>query len=191
MAGRPRLIIAGGPNGAGKTTVSRRLVAEYGVRYLGADEVAAQMGLGSTGGDAVRAGRLFLERIDKAIRQRESVLVESTLSGLGTTRLIRRFRDAGYEVRICQVYAGSADECIARIRGRVQKGGHHVPDDDVRRRFGRSLHNFWERYRLDADRWRLYYNGVAGPVLVIEGQGTEALVIDPALFEGFLALLEA
>jgi 2-phosphoglycerate kinase len=42
---RPRLVIAGGPNGAGKTTFSRRLVAEHGVHYLGADEVAAELGL--------------------------------------------------------------------------------------------------------------------------------------------------
>jgi predicted ABC-type ATPase len=90
----PRLVIVGGPNGAGKTTLSRQLVEDWGLLYLGADEVAAELGLGSTGGDAVRAGRLFLERIDEALRARNSVLVESTLSGLGTTRLIRRFREA-------------------------------------------------------------------------------------------------
>jgi predicted ABC-type ATPase len=153
--------------------------------------VAAEMGLGSTGGDAVRAGRLFLERIDEAVGLRESVLVESTLSGLGTSRLIRRFRQAGYLISIEEVFVGSADQCVARIRGRVQRGGHHVPEADVRRRFKRSLINFWERYRFEADRWRLYYNGVVGPVLVIEGQGAEALVVEPSLFERFLPLLEA
>jgi len=190
VSGSPRLVIVGGPNGAGKTTLARRLVVEYGLLYLGADEIAAEMGLGATGAGPVQAGRTFIERVNAAIERRESAIVESTLSGLGSGRLIRRFRGAGYEVIIEQVYVASAEECVARIRGRVLRGGHHVPEQDVRRRFTRSIRNFWERYRLEVDRWRLHYNGMAGPVLVIEGQGREALVIDPRLFERFLALLE-
>jgi predicted ABC-type ATPase len=187
----PRLVIVGGPNGAGKTTLSRQLVKDWGLLYLGADEVAAEMGLGSTGGDAVRAGRLFLARIEEAARARHSVLVESTLSGLGTTRLIRRFHQAGYLISAQSVFVSSADECVARILGRVLKGGHHVPEADVRRRFRRSLTNFWTRYRFEADRWRLYYNGAVGPTLVTYGEGQEALVVDPLRFEQFLGLMEA
>jgi predicted ABC-type ATPase len=191
MADRPRLIIAGGPNGAGKTTLSRRLITEYGVRYLGADEVAAQMGLGSTGGDAVRAGRLFIERIDEVLSRREEVLIESTLSGLSTIRIIHRFREQGYDVSIQFVFVGSADECIARIRGRVRRGGHHVPDDDVRRRFTRAIINFWNRYRVEADRWTLYYNGAGGLVRVAFGEHVEAVVIEPEELRRFAALREA
>ena len=190
MSARPRLMIAGGPNGAGKTTLSRRLIAESGVRYLGADEVAAQMGLGSTGGDAVRAGRLFLEQIDEAIRAGSSVLVESTLSGLGTSRIIRRFRERAYVVSVQFVFTGSADECIQRIRARVRKGGHHVPDDDVRRRFGRAIRNFWDRYRLEADRWALYYNGSGGLVPVAFGEHAEAVIVEPDGFRRFAVLRE-
>jgi len=191
MSAATRLVIVGGPNGAGKTTLSRQLVEDWGLLYLGADEVAAEMGLGSTGGDAVRAGRLFLERIEKAVKARHPVLVESTLSGLGTTRLIRRFREAGYLISVHLVFVDSADECVARIQGRVLKGGHRVPEADVRRRFRRSLTNFWTRYRFEADRWRLYYNGAVGPTLVTFGEGQEALVADPPRFQRFLRLLEA
>jgi predicted ABC-type ATPase len=89
------------------------------------------------------------------------------------------------------VFVDSADLCVARIQGRVRTGGHHVPEADVRRRFRRCLTNFWTRYRLEADRWRLYYNGAVGPTLVVEGEGQEALVADPPRFELFLRLLEA
>jgi len=152
-------LIIGGPNGAGKTTFAVSAAREWSLRYLGADLIAETLGLGSRGSDAVRAGRVFTETVRAAIASRESLLVESTLSGLGAGRLMCRARDAGYRVSVGFVFVDSADTCIARIRTRVLKGGHSVPDGDVRRRFRRSLLNFWERYRLDADRWHLTYNG--------------------------------
>lgn len=190
MSDRPELFIVGGPNGAGKTTLSRELIRERGLLYLGADEVAAQEGLGSTGADAVRAGRLFLERIDEAIRERQSVLVESTLSGLGTSRMIRRFRAVGYGIAVALVFIDSADECVMRIRGRVAQGGHHVPDEDVRRRFGRSLRNFWNRYRHEADAWWLYYNGERQLVEVARGTTDSDWVEESSLAARFSRLLE-
>jgi predicted ABC-type ATPase len=152
--------------------------------------VAEEIGLGSSGGGAVQAGRLFLERIDGAIAARESVLVESTLSGLGMTRLLRRAAAVGYGTTVGFVFVQSAELCIARIRARVQKGGHFVPDDDVRRRFHRALVNFWTRYRLDADRWQLAYNGGRELVRVAFGVRERAVILDLALFERFQRLLE-
>lgn len=84
----------------------------------------------------------------------------------------------------------SVEACIRRIRARVQRGGHPVPDDDVRRRFRRSLVNFWERYRFDADAWHLTYNGAEGAVRVAFGNGPRAVVIDAPNFERFLGLVE-
>jgi predicted ABC-type ATPase len=89
------------------------------------------------------------------------------------------------------VFVDSADACIQRIHARALKGGHAAPNGDVRRRFRRSLLNFWERYRLDADRWHLTYNGSVGAVRVASGSGTRTLVLEPAIFERWLRLLEA
>ncbi len=155
MPTRPWLVIIGGPNGAGKTTFARSAAREWSLHYLGADLVAEEMGLGSDGPDAVRAGRAFAERVRAAIANRESLLIESTLSGRGTGRLIRQARNAGYRVTVGFVFVDSPDTCIQRIRARVRKGGHFVPDEDVRRRFRRSIANFWGRYRLEGDRWHL------------------------------------
>src|SRR5258708_5190807 len=93
---RPRLVIVGGPNGVGKTTLARQLSADGGLVYLGADLVAEELKLGSTGADAVAAGRAFLERVHQAVDAGTSILVETTLSGLGTLRLIRDARTHGY-----------------------------------------------------------------------------------------------
>lgn len=191
MPTRPWLVIIGGPNGAGKTTFAQTAAREWSLRYLGADLVAATLGLGSARPEALRAGRAFTEAVRSAIADRESLLVESTLSGLGTSRLVQQARSAGYRVSLGFVFVDSVDTCIQRIRTRVLKGGHSVPDGDVRRRFRRSLLNFWSRYRLEAERWHLIYNGGMGAVRVASGSGTRTLVLDPAAFARWLHVLEA
>jgi predicted ABC-type ATPase len=44
-----------------------------------------------------------------------------------------------------------------------------VPEDDVRRRFTRGLHNFEVIYKPLAHRWSLYENSGATPVLIESG----------------------
>lgn len=187
---RPRLVIIGGPNGAGKTTLCRQLVQDWGFRYLGADLVAEELGLGSTGADAVAAGRAFIERVSAALDARTSVLVETTLWGRGTLRLIRSARERGYAVSLTFVFLDSPYASELRIRDRVVKGGHHVPSQDVHRRFPRSLRNFWHSYRSRADWWRLLYNGSERHVEVAMGEADKYFVADEALFERFLRLVE-
>jgi len=179
MPTRPLLVIIGCPNGAGKTTLAVRMTAAWGLTYLGADQIAAEQGLGSTGQDAIRAARLFSSRVGEALAGRESTLIESTLSGLSTRRWLESFREAGYDISVVLVFVDSPEVCIARIRARVARGGHFVPDDDVRRRFGRSLRNFWHGYRLQAHRWQLHYNGSEGLTEAARGEGETTEVLDP------------
>ena len=64
---QPLLMVIGGPNGAGKTTLSARMTAVWGLTYLGADQIAAQQELFSTGPDAIRAARLFSRRVGEVL----------------------------------------------------------------------------------------------------------------------------
>jgi len=191
MRTRPRLVIIGGPNGAGKTTFAEITGPHWSVRYLSADLTAQERGLGTTGADAFRAGRLLTSSLRAALSQHESLLFESTLSGRGVGHLIRRARASGYRVLVACVFVDSAESCIMRIRSRALRGGHVVPDDDVRRRFKRSLMNFWQRYRFDADAWHLEYNGGSDPARVAFGNGPRAVVLDSRAFGRFLELVEA
>src|ERR1019366_4895961 len=50
-------------------------------------------------------------------------------------------RARGYEIHLTFVALESPERCIARIRTRTLRGGHAVPDADVRRRYDRSLEN--------------------------------------------------
>lgn len=66
-------------------------------------------------------------------------------------------RARGYEIHLAFIALDSPEESIARIRTRAARGGHFIPDVDVKRRYTRSLANLIEAIRL-ADIARVYDN---------------------------------
>jgi predicted ABC-type ATPase len=191
-AGPPRahLVVVGGPNGSGKTTFALEYAKTHRYPYIGADMIAERLKTGSIEDARLQAGRVFLAEVSAEIDGKGTFVVESTLSGLTLKRVLAKARKAGYDVSILFLYLGSADACVARIHERVLKGGHPVPERDVRRRFSRSIKNFWHDYRLLADRWHLLYNG--GPQLseVAHGELGTVEVRDEVFFKAFLRLAE-
>ena len=112
--------------------------------------------------------------------------MEVTLAGKGFARTISQLKRAGYTVTIVFIFLKSPETSVARIRNRVEAGGHHVPTEDVVRRFYRSKHNFWHTYRNLVDRWSLVYNSGEHPQEVAFGEGDQLTVIDRGRFELFI-----
>ncbi len=75
---------------------------------------------------------------------------------------------------------------VLRLRLTRRKGGHHVPEEDIRRRYYRSKDNFWNQYRQLADNWLLIYNADEGFQEVALGMGTEFVTENEKLFERFI-----
>lgn len=67
----------------------------------------------------------------------------------------------GYAVAIYYFSLANAQLAIRRVKLRVALGGHDVPADVVRRRFGRSLNNFFALYMPLADEWTLFDNSTS------------------------------
>jgi predicted ABC-type ATPase len=76
------------------------------------------------------------------------------------------------------------------VQERDRKGGHSIPDDDVRRRFHRTLANYWRLYRKIADNWSLIYNAGNGFQTVAIGDMDGYSLRDTFLFQRFLQLIE-
>jgi predicted ABC-type ATPase len=186
---KKELIVVGGPNGAGKTTFANEYVACRGTAYVSADAIAAQLSPGDPAAAQIAASREFLNRIDGVILGNSNVIVESTLSGRTFQRLLRNAKAAGFEITLVYLFLDSADTCVARVNERVLKGGHNVPEIDVRRRFVRSIHNFWNLYRPLSDHWLLIYNSGNLPQDVAIGTATEVSVRDAELFSQFQLLV--
>lgn len=191
MASQKQMIVVGGPNGSGKSTFVEQVLKTRHDEYLGADKIAAEINPANPESVAIQAGREFVERLYNRIDRGESLIVESTLSGKSLIRQLERASSLGYETIVMFVFLDSAETCIARVQHRVSVGGHHVPEQDVRRRFGRSLLNFWEHYRNIADQWILHQNSAKGCVALASGRADNYIVFNELLMDSFLALLEA
>src|SRR5574344_1042265 len=138
-----QIIIIAGPNGAGKTTFSRSFIpaTQSLVHFVNADLIASGLSPYAPELEAVQAGKLMLKQIDKLVMQGESFCVETTLSGRGYLHKIPYWQSLGYYISLVFLTLPDAQTAIARVAARVSQGGHHVPDDVVRRRFHAGINN--------------------------------------------------
>lgn len=116
-----KILILAGPNGAGKTTFARSFLPEEAQcpRFINADLIAAGLSPFAPDAAAVRAGRLMLEEINASAARGESFAFETTLSGVGYRRYIRRWRGLGYHVSLFFLRLPDAGTAIARVAMRA------------------------------------------------------------------------
>ncbi len=171
MGVQKKIVIIAGPNGAGKTTFAREFLPhEAGCPdFINVDLISAGLSPFNPHRAALRAGRLMLQEIHRRVRTGESFAFETTLSGRSYARLIPRWREAGYHVKLIFLSLPSADLAAARVSARVAQGGHDVPEEVVRRRFDAGLRNFEDLYRGLVSSWVLYDNSGPEPRLIASG----------------------
>ena len=100
----------------------------------------------------------MLQRIEELVEAGASFALETTLSGLAYSRSIPRWQSLGYRVELYFLSLGHADMAVERVRNRVSEGGHHIPEDVIRRRFEAGLTNLHHKYKDLVNSWALYGN---------------------------------
>ena len=148
-ASPPKLIIFAGANGSGKTTAAKYLLTlpHFSVReFVNADEIARGLSPFNPDGQALKSGRLMLQRINELIDSGDNFAFETTLASRSFLKIIESAKKRGYLCRLYFFYTDTADININRIKRRVMEGGHHVPDKDVKRRYNRGLQNLVHLY---------------------------------------------
>lgn len=194
LAGTPEkqkeVVIIAGANGVGKTTFARSYGDIYPQDFVNADEAARQLNPDDMESVKLKAGRFFFKKVEELIKSDDNFIIESTLAGKYLLKLIRRFKDRGFYVKIIYIFLANPDMCIERIKERVLKGGHNVPDKDVVRRYYRSKKNFWNSYKNLADKWFLMYNSEYRFTEIAIGSRNEYIVRHEELFEEFLKDIE-
>lgn len=165
----PLVVLLAGPNGAGKSTSAAHLLrgALAVEEFVNADTIAQGLSAYRPAAAAVAAGRVMLERLRFLARAQRDFAFETTLAGRGHARWLRDLRSSGYRVHLIFLSLPAPDLAVARVAERVRHGGHHVPDDVVRRRFTSGLQNLFTRYPAVADSWQVYDNAdLTGPRLI-------------------------
>ena len=163
----PTLVLLAGPNGAGKTTLIDRFLkrrAETFV-FVNPDEVARDL-TGSGPARDLSAGRRVLERLDALIAARADIVLETTLATRSLARRLRACRAAGYRIELTYLRLPDAEASIARVRHRVERGGHGIPEATLRRRFPLSLDYLETVYKPLVDEWEVYASREDGLVLL-------------------------
>jgi predicted ABC-type ATPase len=142
---RPSIYVLAGTNGAGKSSVAGATVRAHGADYFNPDEVARRildanpdLGLTEANSRAWLQGKRLLQR---AIAERLDFAFETTLGGNTIPALLESAALAGLAVRIWFVGLKGPDLHVARVRARVLKGGHDIPEATIRERFDRSREN--------------------------------------------------
>ncbi|MFC5562986.1 zeta toxin family protein [Methylobacterium aerolatum] len=93
----------------------------------------------ATGCGKARAARLAISRLDRVVSTRGDFVFETTLSSHHAIALLRRARACGYEVGLVFVALATPDLNVRRVAERVARGGHDIPESDIRRRSPRSF----------------------------------------------------
>jgi predicted ABC-type ATPase len=146
---RPNLYIIAGPNGAGKTTLARKFLPQYAecLEFVNADLIAGGLSPFAPERAAILGGRLMLEQIHSLAERGLDFGFETTLSGKTYVKLLRDMKKRGYLIHILFLWITNVELALERIELRVRNGGHHIPETIVRRRFSRSLSNFFRFYQ--------------------------------------------
>ena len=108
------------------------------------------------------------------IEKRENFALESTISGIGHSRLIKRAKENGYNIVLHFLWLPHPSESIRRVRQRVKKGGHHVPSVDIHRRYPRTFYNLVAYYLPLSDQWAIW-NATSPKFIPLANNDTHAI----------------
>ena len=142
---RPIFCTMAGPNGSGKSSSYQDTDIDAFARsiwIINPDLLTARLqqaeglDLGAANLEAVKRIEVWLEA---SIRAHQSVGVETVLSTDKYRRLVVMAKSLKFEVRLTYVILDSPERFIERVRRRVAKGGHAVPEDKIVERYARSL----------------------------------------------------
>jgi predicted ABC-type ATPase len=144
-ARRPCIYVLAGTNGAGKSSIAGAMFRRTGADYFNPDEatariLAANPGLSTSDANSAawHQGKRLLER---AIAERLDVAFETTLGGHTITARLQQALAEDIDVRVWFVGLRTPELHVARVRARVARGGHDIPEARIRERYDRSRLN--------------------------------------------------
>lgn len=186
-APRPVCAVLAGINGAGKSTAAQPLLREaLGVpSFTNADTIARGLNAFDVESEALKAGRIMLAHLHELAKARKSFAFETTLSGRAYAKWLAELVQDGYVVHLFYYWLDSPDLAVRRVAGRVRSGGHHIPEETIRRRYSRSVSNFLTLFRPVVTTWQVYDNSEPERRLIAFSTGYYETVVDPDRWDRF------
>jgi len=133
-------ILAGG-NGAGKSTFYRTQLEPLGLPFINADVLAKEIYPQSPEEHSYEAAKLATEMRFKLLNEGRSFCFETVFSHPSKIDFVAQAKMLGYEIILVFIHLEVLSLNQARIKQRVNEGGHNVPEDKVAARIPRLLVN--------------------------------------------------
>ena len=154
------LYLFAGVNGAGKSTLYNSESLNNDIKNtirINTDEIVREIGDWKNNSDQLKAAKMAINLRNECFLYGKSFNEETTLTGKTILKTIDRAKELGYELQLFYVGVSSTEIAKERIKSRVEKGGHHIENDIVEKRYYESLKNLKE-ILLKFDKVYLYDN---------------------------------
>lgn len=139
----PLFWIIAGPNGSGKSSLYQNVIIQNSGRsfwIINPDKLAARIQECEHSAEAnLEAVKRIEVWLEASIRAYQTVGVETVLSTSKYRRLVEIAKHLGFSFNLIYVILESPQHCVERVKMRVRKGGHPVPEDKIVERYSRSL----------------------------------------------------
>ncbi|HVV01838.1 MAG TPA: hypothetical protein VHH88_10785 [Verrucomicrobiae bacterium] len=108
---------------------------------------------------------------------------ETTMGGQSAVKWLKEARELGFSLKAYFLWVESVDATIRRIQARVA-------EDVLRRRFLKTIQNFFQNYRRLMTSWKLIRNEGSPPRLIAVGKRVRLAIRDKARFERIRAAVQ-
>lgn len=136
------IIVLAGVNGAGKSSIGGAFLRTHGAEYFNPDEFARNYQQVTPGTDIKKANAVAWELgkrgLEQVMLRGGHFAFETTLGGKTFTALLLKAAHAGAQLHIWYAGLTSVELHLHRVKERVEKGGHDIPEVDIRRRWVQS-----------------------------------------------------
>ncbi len=117
----------------------------------------------------MQAARLTLERMAELMAEGKDFAVETTGATRSYVNIVRDAQARDYHVVLLYFWLKSPELAIERVALRVSKGGHHIPSEDVHRRYKRGIQNLLRLFIPIVNEWEVYDNSLGERIPIARG----------------------
>lgn len=137
----PTYTIFAGVNGAGKTSIYKSIYynENKNEKRINTDEMVARIGSWKDNNLQMKCAREAVKLIKEYILEGISFNQETTLSGRSIVKNIKFAKENGFYIVMNYIGLENPELAKERVKIRVSKGGHGIPDKDIERRYYDSL----------------------------------------------------
>ncbi len=131
-----KMYLFAGVNGTGKTSLYITLKDKMNLgRRVSVDDIARSLGDWRDPTVQVRAGCVALKEAKTCVARGESFNQETTLPGSVIVKQLKAAKEAGFFITLYFVGVNGVEISIDRVKRRVEKGGHGISEEVIRKRY--------------------------------------------------------